>query len=139
MIGQNERVTTTSVPRYYELMWPALQATKELGGSAAVSEMNERAMAAANVTEEQQAVPHKKGMSEVEYRLHWARTHLKAIGALENSKRGIWAVTDRGHSMSEPEVRAADRAWRKSLKGRRSAQGESQVAEAEAVEETEDS
>ncbi len=131
MIGQDERVTTLSIPQYHELMWPALQATKELGGSATVSKMNERAMAAANVTKEQQAVPHKKGMSEVEYRFHWARTHLKAIGALENSARGIWTVTDHGRSMSEPEMRAANREWKKSLREQRLAQLGSQVAEAE--------
>ena len=82
-------------------------------------------------TKEQQAVPHKKGMSEVEYRFHWARTHLKAIGALENSARGIWTVTDHGRSMSEPEMRTANREWKKSLREQRLAQLGSQVAEAE--------
>jgi restriction system protein len=139
MIGQDDRVTTPRIPRYHELMWPALQATKELGGSATVSEMNERAMAAAGVTEEQQAVPHKDGrMSEVEYRLHWARTHLKGIGALENSARGVWAVTDRGRSMSEPEMRAANKAWRDSLRERRLARRKSQTAEAEGENEEEE-
>jgi restriction endonuclease Mrr len=50
-------VTAPKIPQYHELMWPALQATKDLGGSATVSEMNERAMASACITEEQQAVP----------------------------------------------------------------------------------
>ena len=44
-----------NVPQYHELMWPAMQATKELGGSAMVSEMNERIMASAGIIEEQQA------------------------------------------------------------------------------------
>jgi restriction system protein len=114
------------IPQYNELMWPALQATKELGGSATVSEMNERAMRSAGITEEQQAVPHGEDgrMSEVEYRLHWARTHLKGIGALENSARGVWAVTDRGRSMNEPEMRAAAKAWRDSSRERRLARRE---------------
>ena len=112
------------IPQYHELMWPALQATKELDGSATVSEMNERAMALANISEEQQAVPHGEDgrMSEVEYRLHWARTHLRGIGALENSARGVWAVTDRGRSMSEPEMRAATKAWRQTFRRRRPSQ-----------------
>lgn len=94
-------------------MWPALQATKELGGSATVGEMNERAMALAGITEEQQAIPHGEDgrISEVEYRLHWARTYLKGIDALENSARGVWALTDRGRSMTEPEMRASTKAW----------------------------
>ena len=123
MIGHDDRMTAPRIPRYHDLMWPALQATKELGGSATVGEMNERAMKSAGVTEEQQAVPHKDGrMSEVEYRLHWARTHLKGIGALENSARGVWAVTDRGRSLSEPEMLAANRAWREFLRKGRLAQ-----------------
>jgi Mrr N-terminal domain len=73
MIRQHNRVNALRIPRYHDLMWPALQATKELGGSATVGEMNERAMESAGITEEQQAVAHKDGrMSEVEYRLHWA-------------------------------------------------------------------
>jgi hypothetical protein len=40
------------MPQYHELMWPALQATKELADSATV---NERAIASAGTTEEQQA------------------------------------------------------------------------------------
>jgi restriction system protein len=119
-IGNDDQMSTPKIPSYDDLMWPALQATKELGGSARVGEMNERAMESAGVTEEQQAVPHKDGrMSEVEYRLHWARTHLKGISALENSARGVWAVTDRGRSMSEPEMRSASRAWRESLRKER--------------------
>jgi hypothetical protein len=45
MIGHDIRVNDVRIPQYHELMWPALQATKELGGSATVREMNERAMA----------------------------------------------------------------------------------------------
>ena len=47
LIGHDTRVTAPKIPQYHELMWPALQATKEMGGSATVSEMNERAMASA--------------------------------------------------------------------------------------------
>ena len=140
MIVHDDWVNAPKIPQYHELMWPALQATKELGGSATVSEMNERAMAAAGITEEQQAVQHgEEGrMSEVEYRLHWARTHLKGIGALENSARGVWAVTDRGRSMSDPEMRAATKAWRDSFRERRLARRASQAAEAEGRDEEAD-
>jgi restriction system protein len=137
MIGHYDRVSDLKIPQYHELMWPALQATKELGGSATVGEMNERAMASAGITEEQQAVPHgEEGrMSEVAYRLHWARTHLKGIGVLENSARGVWAVTDRGRSMREPDMRAATKAWRDSFRERRLARRASQAAAAGGGEE----
>ena len=130
-------MTTLRIPQYHELMWPALQATKDLGGSATVGEMNERAIKSAGISEEQQAVPHGEAgrMSEVEYRLHWARTHLKGIGALENSARGVWAVTDRGRSMSEPEMRTATKAWRDSFRERRLARRNSDAAGAEGEDE----
>src|SRR6516164_3888641 len=132
------RVSALRIPQYNDLMWPALQATKELGGSATVSEMNERAMELAGITEEQQAVPHGEDgrMSEVEYRLHWARTNLKWIGALENSARGVWAVTDRGRSMTEPEMRAATKEWRDRTRERRLGRRENHAA-AEDEEEAE--
>jgi restriction system protein len=105
------------IPQYHELMWPALEATKALGGSATVREMNERAVEIAHVTEAQQAVPHgaEGRMSEVEYRLHWARTHLKGIGALENSARGVWALTDHGRSLTESAMQSETKAWRLTL------------------------
>ncbi len=136
MIRHDGQVSALRIPRYHELIWPTLQAKKELGGSATAGEMNERAMRSAGVTEEQQAVPHKDGrMSEVEYGLHWARTHLEGIGALENSARGVWAVTDRGRSMSEPEMRAANKAWRESLRKERLGRRHSQAAGAEGEDE----
>jgi hypothetical protein len=72
VIGHDNRVNDLRIPQYHELMWPALQATKELGGSATVREMNERAMASAGISEEQQGVPHGEDgrMSEGGYRLH---------------------------------------------------------------------
>jgi hypothetical protein len=51
MVGHDNRVDAPKIPQYHELMWPALQATKELGGSATVSEMNERAMASAGIAD----------------------------------------------------------------------------------------
>ena len=38
-------------------------------------------------------------MTEVEYRLAWARTYLKNYGAIENSKQRVWALTAKGKKM----------------------------------------
>ena len=35
-------------------------------------------------------------MTEIEYRLMWARTDLKNYGAILNSKQGVWALTTKG-------------------------------------------
>ncbi len=52
-------------------------------------------------TEEQQAVLTKDGrMPQIQYRLHWARTYLKGIGAIYDSSRGVWAITEKGESLT---------------------------------------
>ena len=107
----NPAMPSPPVPPYHELMWPALEATKALGGSATNSEMNERAIAIAGLTEEQQAVPHDPRQSEVVYRLHWARTYLKGIGALDNSARGVWSVTEHGRSVTKEVMETERKAW----------------------------
>jgi restriction system protein len=54
-------------------------------------------------------------MSEIEYRLHWARTHLKGIGAAENSVRGVWTITEKGKTITPPEMEVAYKAWRSDI------------------------
>ncbi|MGP8062720.1 MAG: restriction endonuclease [Acidimicrobiales bacterium] len=101
------------IPQYHELMWPALTALKELNGSATVKEMYKQVVDDEDFSEEQQEVATKDGrMSEIEYRLHWARTHLKGIGAIANSARGVWAITDKGRTISPEEMAAQTKAWR---------------------------
>jgi restriction system protein len=56
-------------------------------------------------SDEQQALPHKNGpQTEVEYRLAWARTYLKGMGALDNPERGIWVTTALGKELTEGEI-----------------------------------
>ena len=61
---------------------------RELGGPATGREMNERAIELAGLSEAQQAVPHGSDgrISEIEYRLNWARTYLKGIGGVEGAR-----------------------------------------------------
>ena len=50
---------------------------------------------------------HKDGpRSEVDYRAAWARTSLKFVGAVNNTSRGIWTITEDGRKIqTEEEVR----------------------------------
>ncbi len=53
-----------------------------------------------------QGVLHGEGPgTEVEYRLAWARTYLKGMGLLANSRRAVWSVTKQGRAVTEPELR----------------------------------
>ena len=56
---------------------------------------------------------HNEGpRSELEYRLAWARTYLKNIGALTSASRGVWETTDLGRQLSENEIEPLWREYR---------------------------
>jgi restriction system protein len=105
-------------------MYPTLQALKTLGGSARLDEISGRVVEDLGLTEEEQSFRFKPDhhTSLIDYRLSWARNALKTIGAVENSARGVWALTDYGRSVSEEaavselrRVRAAKRAAARSI------------------------
>jgi restriction system protein len=76
-----------------------------LGGSGALTEINERVVELEGYGSEQQAVLHGDGpRTEIEYRLAWARTYLKMMGLVENSSRGVWTLTERGRAVDEADV-----------------------------------
>lgn len=112
---------TVEVPQYHELLWPALQAVSELGGSASIGEMVETVVKREGFTDEQQSVLHNDGPeTEIGYRLAWARTYLKGMGLLTNSARGVWAPTDDAVSLlTEPSWSDEDK--RKQVRERWSA------------------
>jgi len=92
-------LANVTLPTFETLMNPIIQALKMLGGSGTIEEINSKATEIANLSDEQLEVPHgseKGSYTEVEYRLAWARTYLKKYGILENSSRGVWALTPKG-------------------------------------------
>ena len=129
-------MANAKIPQYHELMWPVLCSLKELGGSATVKEIYERVVEVEQFSEEQQAVVTKDGrMSEIQYRLHWARTHLKAIGAITNSARGVWTILDHGMVVTPDEVQAETKAWRAESQGQKKKKAaEGTAAEDQTVE-----
>lgn len=93
-------------PPFSQVIWSTLQALRELGGSGANREIAQKALEVGGYTDEQRAVLHR-GVgpeSEIGYRVAWARTYLKGVGALENSRRGVWSLTERGRAITEEDV-----------------------------------
>jgi restriction system protein len=107
-------VTDIAIPNQFELMWPTLQALMRLGGSGRIEEIVEAVIEAEGFTEEQQELRRRPGdrMSKIEYYLAWARNGLKNIGAIENSARGVWAITDLGRGLNNDETLERVKAWR---------------------------
>jgi restriction system protein len=92
-------MTMNKVPTFDQMMNPVLQALKSLGGSGTIEELNNTVIENLALSDEQLEIlhnPEKSSQTEVEYRLAWTRTYLKKYGLLENSSRGVWALTPKG-------------------------------------------
>jgi len=76
-------------------MVPLFSALRQLGGSASISEIEERVGVILQLSEEVLEHPHnpeKSNQTEFQYRLAWARTYLKQFGLIDNSSRGVWVI-----------------------------------------------
>ena len=51
-------------------------------------------------------------MSLIDYRLAWARNYLKNVGAIENSERGVWSVTEAGRRMKAEDLPELVKLWK---------------------------
>ena len=96
------RIDAETVPDLPGMMLATVEALKDLGGSATVQELDEKVIELEGVTEAEQAftMPNTK-KSRVGYYLAWARTYLKRGGAVNNSSRGVWALTAQGEAVSD--------------------------------------
>jgi len=94
----------SDVPTYDQLMNPTLKALHDLGGSGTVEEIYGKVVEITGLMDTQLEIlhaPERGTQTEVEYRLAWARTYLKKYGLLENSSRGVWALTAQGTDTRE--------------------------------------
>lgn len=121
------------VPPYDQLMNPTLQALKILGGSGTIEEIYNKVTEIVDLTNEQLEVLHdpaRGGQTEVEYRLAWSRTYLKKYGILENSTRGVWALTAKGRQLDRVDVNAVKRHVQDELKQRKTPAESPELVEA---------
>jgi restriction system protein len=92
------------VPTYDELMWPALKALKAMGGSASNEELLAKIIELEKIPERIQSYLHTDHrQTRLGYNLAWARTYLKRVGAIENSTRGVWSLTEAGEQMNDQD------------------------------------
>lgn len=121
------------MPTFDSLMNPLLRALITLGGSGSIDEIYEKVLEQENIDDEISSIlhnPEKSNQTEVGYRLAWARTFLKKYGFLENSSRGIWALTKIAKEQEQvdpqavvKDVREADKAApRQRIKNRKTHQ-----------------
>ena len=87
--------------KYDDLFNPTLEALKNLGGSGAITEIEEQVIEILQVSDDEVNEIHRESTTKLSYRLAWARNYLKRFGLLENSTRGVWALTNSGQKTIE--------------------------------------
>ena len=95
---------SNAIPQYHRLFNPLLKALKALGGSGSVKEINDKVIGSLDLPNEALEKlhnPDEGNETEIEYRLAWARTYLKRYGLIDNSSRGVWALTKKAESVHE--------------------------------------
>ena len=125
-------MTKVAIPTFDALMNPVIQALKDLGGSGTIEEIDAKAAEIAGLSDEQLEIlhnPEKGSQTEVEYRLAWTRTYLKKYGALENSSRGVWALTRKGTQIDRVDPRAIRRSVQEQMRQARTASEEEHIDE----------
>ena len=119
------RAMRKTVPKFDELIDPTLQALKHLGGSGSIDEIVLEIVKLLGLPPEIAEVPHgTSGRTELEYRSAWARTYLRNAGFIENSERGVWALTPKGTQTSKVDGRQIARDVARQQQAAREAGGE---------------
>lgn len=91
-------VKKEGIPDLPGMMLATVDALRSIGGSASIQELDERVAEIERVSEVEQAflMANNDHRPRLNYYLAWARTYLRRGGAVENSARGVWTLTDRG-------------------------------------------
>jgi restriction system protein len=95
-------------PEFIRFFRPILQVLKESGGSGTASEIVDRSLELAQVTEAEQEAVNKNGFSRVKNQVHWARQYLVWANYLDSSERGVWGLTDKGRSLNLSAFKALE-------------------------------
>lgn len=107
--------------KFDDLMNPVIQALKILGGSGTIEEINNKVAEVAKIPSDQLEVlhnPEKGGATEIEYRIAWARTYLKQYDVIDNSSRGVWALTEKGSKIDKVDEKEVVRYVKDSKKSK---------------------
>ena len=90
---------TTKGPQFLRFCIPIIETLKELGGSGQPKEVTNAVLERLQISEQEQAQTNKNGGSRVRNQVAWARFYLAKADLLDASRRGVWALTDKGRTV----------------------------------------
>src|SRR6266581_4134863 len=97
------------IPTHDGLFNPLLSAMRELGGSASVAEQEDKVADLLKLSDAEASEIHRGNRTKLSYRLAWARNYLKRAGLLDNSARGVWALTGKGRAAEKVDAKTINR------------------------------
>jgi restriction system protein len=99
------KADSTHLPRHDGLFWPVVKALQSLDGSADNEQLVEKVSDILGLPDDLTAIAHKKGpQTEISYRIAWVKTWLKWGSIVDNPKRAVWVLTERGRSATEQDI-----------------------------------
>jgi restriction system protein len=109
-----------AVPSTESLLWPAVLALRELGGSASHQELLEKVVALKAIPESVQNVMHSPthGWTKLSFNLGVVKINLGKADILDVSRvtKGMWILTEKGKSVTELDVQRIPEELRKAKK-----------------------
>ena len=127
-------------PQFLRFAAPLIEAIRERGGSATSSEVYDAVLDKMQISEAEQSVTLKNGVSRVKNQIAWSKMYLDRAGFVTSSKRGVWDLTDKGASsnLTPEEVQAMFREVHLRL-SKRKLEGEENDGQTDPEEVSEDS
>lgn len=86
-------------PEFIRFLAPIIAVLKELGGSGNAGEVVDAVIEKMDISDEELKVVNKNGGSRIKNQVNWGRMYLVNYGAIDNSKRGIWSLTEKGEKL----------------------------------------
>lgn len=83
-------------PEFIQWFGPVVEALKELDGSAKAKDVTDLVVKRQQVSSEDLQALTKTGVPRIYNQIAWARQYLVNSGFVDGSKRGIWALTEKG-------------------------------------------
>jgi restriction system protein len=85
-------------PAFVQYMEPVISSLRALGGSARPPEVVDKVAELLKVSDEKRAEQMASGNARFDNMVAWARFYLAKAGVIDSSKRGVWALTDKGRT-----------------------------------------
>ena len=99
--GRRFTIQQDGFPDLVQMMLVTLEALRSIGGSATLHELDQKVVELEGVTEQEQAFTMANDdRPRLNYYLAWSRTFLRRGGAIENSSRGVWSLTEKGEQLA---------------------------------------